>query len=197
MPIATISDLFFCYMSIQFHPISPVFWVKECEIEINILKTIDGYTVESVPCEYDVQLFQKYEAAASDEHLDVEKAEQLCALYRGLLFEKKDYLWKVPLEVAFGKHYTSLTRRLVDRDLERGDWKKAEQRLECFLAVYPMHEEMNLSLWQIYVCHGDLQKVTQQYDHFVRVYRGEMGVEPSNEVKNWVEHALGPLQKYG
>ncbi|MET3293133.1 UNVERIFIED_CONTAM: two-component system LytT family response regulator [Brevibacillus sp. OAP136] len=163
--------------------------LKECEIEINILKTIDGYTVESVPCEYDVQLFQKYEAAASDEHLDVEKAEQLCALYKGLLLEKKDYLWKVPLEVAFSKQYEALTRRLIDHDLVKGEWKSAEKRLSAFLTVYPLHEEMNMALLQIYTQCGYLPKAEKLYSQLESAYRRELGVDLPWEVRNWMQKA--------
>lgn len=161
--------------------------LKEYEIGMEILKTNEGYMLEPLKHAYDVwEFLQKGDLFRKDESLDVLSAEYLCSLYKGPLFEGKDYLWKVPLEENFCKQYTSMVRSLVQYDLTQENAMKAEQRLDQYLSIYPLSEEMNLLLLQVYIRYGTAEKVMKHYAKFESDYRREWAVDPPLEIKRIV-----------
>ncbi|BAU26311.1 response regulator receiver and SARP domain protein [Aneurinibacillus soli] len=157
--------------------------LKEHKIGMDILKTSDGYLLETSNHQYDVLQFQQHDLTSVDELVEEERAEHLCSLYTGLLLEGKDYAWKTQWEEVYGNQYTSLVQKLHQKDLARQDWKRAERRLEAFLSVYPLHEEMNLALLRIYTVSGEQEKLAKHYARFESLYRREIGLELPQEVQ--------------
>ncbi|MGC5326684.1 response regulator [Brevibacillus sp. SYSU BS000544] len=164
--------------------------LKEHEIDVDIQRTNEGYILEPAKLEYDVLVFQRYDFSITDQMRDAKQAEYLCILYNGSLLEGKDYIWKTPLEEGYRKQFTWLVHRLIQHDLENRDWKKAEQRLEAFLTLYPLNEEMNMILLQIYARCGNREKVAKQYARFEAFYRRELEMEPPEEMKSFVSSYL-------
>jgi DNA-binding SARP family transcriptional activator len=102
------------------------------------------------------------------------------------LLDGKPYLWKISLEEVYAKYYTNWTRLLVDSDCASQDWPKAEQRLEKFLSLYPLHEEMNQQMIVIYAKLGNKEKIARLYERFETAYLSELGMVPSAEFKTHV-----------
>ncbi|MDF9839466.1 two-component SAPR family response regulator [Paenibacillus sp. PastF-1] len=76
-------------------------------------------------------------------------------------------------------------------DIAREEWKKAERRLTDYLTIYPLQEEMNEILMQVYADNGDTGKLSRHYAAFKLAYRQELGVELPQKlhekVVNWIE----------
>ncbi|MFK4437893.1 response regulator [Paenibacillus sp. RC21] len=158
--------------------------LKEQEIGMEIQKTNEGYMLEPSDRTYDVLEYERYDFSLVGGFQDAAQAEHVCSLYKGPLLDRKDYFWKSPLEEVFCKQYTSLVRSLIQQDLAREDWKKAEQKIDSYLTMYPLHEEMNQTLLSIYASSGDKEKIVRHYAQFEASYRKELGLEPPQELRS-------------
>lgn len=161
--------------------------LKEIGIGMDIQKSNDGYILDTGQEEYDVLAYEKY----PDEPGNMEQAERLCSLYKGPLLDGKPYLWKVPLEEIYYNKYTALIRYLITEDLAKQEWMKAEHRLEIYVSLYPVHEEMNRTLMGLYAMRGDKEKIARQYSLFEDTYRKVLGLEPPQELRDRVAFWLG------
>jgi two-component SAPR family response regulator len=160
--------------------------MKEHGIAMDIIKVNDGYLLETMNMTYDLFEFHKSEAMTSDGLQDADQAERLIALYRGPLFERKEYLWKAKLEVGYGKQFAALVRYLNQADMDGQQWSKAEQRLEAYLSIYTLDEEMHQLLMELYAINGKIEQITKHYNHFKVLYRKEFGTEPPKEIRSKV-----------
>ncbi|NOU75034.1 response regulator [Paenibacillus sp. LMG 31458] len=156
--------------------------LKEQEIGMDIVKTNEGYMLDPLEVQYDLLEFHRCEPTLLEDMPDAAQAERACSLYRGLLLERKDYLWKPPLEEGYSKQYTSLVRGLVGRDVAAQDWEKAEQKLDLYLSIFPLNEEMNQFLMDVYASSGRRERIAKHYASFEQLYRRELGIEPPKEM---------------
>ncbi|WP_317891184.1 response regulator [Paenibacillus oceani] len=165
--------------------------LKENGIGMDIQKSNEGYLLDTGHVLYDVLAFEKEYDALTGDPKDAEQAERLCALYKGPLLDGKPYLWKMPLEEAHFNKYTALVRYLLAEDLAKQKWLKAEQRLEAYVSLYPVHEEMNRTLMGLYAMRGDKEKIVRQFSVFEHTYRKVLGLEPPQELRDRVASWLG------
>ena len=124
--------------------------LKEQGIDIEIRKVNDGYLMDPGNLVYDVLQFERNEQRSSSSEQDLAHVEHLVSLYKGPLLERKDYLWKAPLEEGYRKRFMMLVCERIQQDLAAQEWDKAEIVLEKYLNVYALDEEMNLALLQLY-----------------------------------------------
>ncbi|MFC3748095.1 response regulator [Paenibacillus sp. GCM10012306] len=164
--------------------------LKEQDIGMNIVKTGDGYFLETLQASYDLLELQRSSPALADAPEDIASLERLCDLYRGSLLDRKDYLWKVRLEEGCAKQYKVLLYKLVRHQMTRKDWTQAQQRLEAGLSVCPLEEDMHLLLLEVYAASGKRDRVIKHYASFEEQYRRELGLGPSQEMKRWVDAYL-------
>lgn len=159
--------------------------LKEQGIGMEIQKASEGYRLLPLGRMYDVLAFQQH-APSYSKPQRASEAEELCSLYTGPLLDGKDYLWKAPLEEGFSKQYTQLVHSLVERDVANDNLQRAEERLDTYLAWYPLNEAMNRKLLDIYARSGQQQKLIAHYGRFTEGYRLELGLEPPEELQIWV-----------
>ncbi|MEK3794846.1 response regulator [Paenibacillus sp. FSL R7-0204] len=160
--------------------------LKEHKLGLDVGKTGQGYQLETFVTSYDLLEFQGYVPARSDAQEDISHLDSLCALYRGHLFERKDYLWKHRLEEEYSKRFMSMAQNLGRLCLARKDWESAEQRLSAYLTLYPFDENINLLLMKVYVSSGKREKMTRHYSEFENRYCKEFGIAPPREMKELV-----------
>lgn len=160
--------------------------LKALELGIDISKTSEGYRLEMGDQVCDITAFHRFDFAAREEGWDTQHAEYLCSLYKGPLLEGKPYLWKSGLEVAYEKQYTALVRELTRRDRLAQAWDRAEHRLDTCLSIYPLSEEMNLSLLELYAQRGAPGRIARHFAAFEAAYLRELGVPPSREMRERV-----------
>lgn len=153
---------------------------------MEIRKMNDGYMLETGNESYDALDYQRFHLEMAEGKQNTTQMERLCILYQGPLLDGKPYLWKISLEEAYCKHFTTWTRLLVGSDCAAQDWHKAEQRLEKFISLYPLHEEMNQQMIDIYAKLGNKEKIARLYEKFETAYRTELGMVPSTEFKDYV-----------
>jgi two-component system, LytTR family, response regulator len=164
--------------------------LKDNVVDMEFRNTNKGYMLDTRNENLDVLDYQQLDLTYVEQLMDYEEVERLCSLYRGPLLDGKPYLWKVPLEESFQKHFTTLTRKLIDRDLAKENWSGAEQRLDAYLSIYPLHEEMNRMLIDIYANRGAKEKVARHYKRFEAAYRAELGLEPPRRLSELVASYL-------
>ncbi|MFS0919575.1 response regulator [Brevibacillus sp. 179-C 1.1 NHS] len=165
--------------------------MKEQELGIDIQKTGEGYMFHPMDQTYDVLAFQQYDLSSLTDRQSAGGAENLCAMYKGSLFNRKDFLWKAPLEERYRKEYTELVGKLVELDIAAQELPRALRRLEEYLAVYPLPEEMNVALMDIYARGEQKQKIVQHYAKFAADYRKEWEMEPPQEISERVTRIVG------
>ncbi|MBJ6363765.1 response regulator [Paenibacillus sp. GCM10012307] len=168
--------------------------LKEHAISLDIQKTGEGYILETGDMNVDVLDYQRLDLTRAGQLAEYREMERLCSMYRGQLLEGKPYLWKVSHEEAFGKQYTALTRSLIERDLSQDNWNAAEHRLDSYLAIYPLHEEMNGILMDLYASRGFKEKIARHYARFEEDYRRELGLELPQELSSRISSYLGQKQ---
>ncbi|UKS27097.1 response regulator [Paenibacillus sp. HWE-109] len=152
--------------------------LKEQEIGLDILKTNDGYMIDTLGMTYDLLEFQMSEVTSIDGTPDKERAERLFSLYRGPLLERKDYLWKTQLEESYGKQYTSLVRLMIQQGMLEQAWSQAEMKLDTYLSLYPLNEEMNQLVMDLYASSGKKERIAKHFASFKTLYLRELGLEP-------------------
>ncbi|MDF2934713.1 MAG: yehT 1 [Paenibacillaceae bacterium] len=162
--------------------------MKEQDIGMDVVKTGDGYLLKALDTGYDLlEFLQGMPGPGKMEQTEPERLESLFALYRGTLLGHKDYMWKVQLEESCGKQYRAIGCSLAKRYLAEGDWDRAEQRLLTCLSYYPLEEELNLLLMEVYAASGKRERVTRHYSLFETQYRREMGMEVPGEISRKVK----------
>lgn len=160
--------------------------LKEKDFGMEIRKMNDGYMLETGNESYDALEYQRFHLEIVEGQQNTTQMERLSILYQGPLLDGKPDLWKISLEEAYCKFFTTCTRLLVDNDCAAQDWHKAEQRLEKFLSLYPLHEEMNQQMIDVYAKLGNKEKIARLYEKFEGAYRTELGLVPSAEFKERV-----------
>lgn len=160
--------------------------LKEQELGMDISKTSEGYMLEPRDQSYDIWAFNQFHFSVAKDQLEIEQAEKLYHLYKGSLLDQKDYLWKTAMEEKYAKQYTMLVQQLIEHDLSQKDWQKAEQRVDTYLAMYPLQEKMNQVLLEIYARNQQRGKIAKHYEKFATLYRQEVGMEPPEEMRKWV-----------
>ncbi|WP_282936692.1 response regulator [Paenibacillus sp. RC67] len=156
--------------------------LKENEVRMDVRKINEGYMLNTAGLMYDVMAFERY-ASFEDTGKELAQLEQLCSMYKGPLLDRKDYSWKVALEEWYGKQYTLLVRKLIDMDLSEQQWSRAEQRLDVYLSIHPLHEEMNQLIMDIYESRGQRDKMITHYKRFEASYLQDLGLEPPEWMK--------------
>ncbi|WP_376769476.1 response regulator [Paenibacillus plantarum] len=156
--------------------------LKEQEIGMDILKTNDGYMLVTLGSMYDLLEFQLSEITSLEGIQDMTRAERVLSLYRGSLLDRKDYLWKTQLEENYRKQYTSLVCLMAQRDMREEAWSKAELKLDTYLTLYPLNEEMHQMLMVVYAKSGKKERIAKHYTNFKALYLRELGVEPPEEM---------------
>lgn len=155
---------------------------------MSIQKLNDGYMLDTANKQYDLLLYHQLQQVHSEGRLTAEQAEQLCLLYQGPLLEGKNYLWKIPLEEAYFKQYTAMVRELAAAELTAGNEAAAELRLEQYLSLHPLEEEMNRLLIGMYRRRGAMENISRLYKQFEAACTNELGLELPPEIKNeWLQ----------
>ncbi|TCZ74040.1 response regulator [Paenibacillus albiflavus] len=157
--------------------------LREHSLEMDILKLNDGYMLELGTQLYDVLEYQRATLSIMDASIDVILAEQLCMMYQGALLNGKDYIWKLPLEEALYRQYSAMMLHLLQIDLATRSWENAELKITTFLRQYPLHEEMNQALIELYVQTGKRERAMKHYSKFEVLYRDEYDCDPPEELQ--------------
>ncbi|MEI7026549.1 response regulator [Paenibacillus sp. y28] len=164
--------------------------LKAHEIGMDIHKINEGYLLDTGQLQYDVLAFQRLGLPPGGMEPVPEQGERLCAMYKGPLLEGRDYTWKTALEEWYAKQYALLVRSLADRDMAEMAWERAERRLDEFLSIYPLHEEVNQLLMDIYARRGLLEKLRLHFERFEAAYRKDLGLELPEKLRERMLWAL-------
>ncbi|MGG4493010.1 AfsR/SARP family transcriptional regulator [Brevibacillus reuszeri] len=164
--------------------------VKEHGLAVDIQKQSNGYVLETTSKDYDLLAFQRFDLSLLQRESNHDAIEQLCDRYKGPLLERRNYSWKYPLVKHYGQKYTSLVWHLLQRDMDEQRWQRAERRLYNYLSMYPLHQEMNLTMLLLYARSSQLQKMERHFTWFSSLYQMEKGEELPKEIREWVESYL-------
>ncbi|MDP5275293.1 response regulator [Chengkuizengella axinellae] len=163
--------------------------VKENNLLIQIEKTTEGYSLKKdQSIIFDVEVLRKY----IQQHLkvtkrNVDESEGVFSLYKGTLFGSKDCLWGLNYRVEMTEHYTKLARNLVLYYLENNQTDQAVIKLNQYLSIYPLNEEMNLLLLKLYsTYYAETNHLNDHYQHFKKLLNDELGIQPPLEAQKMI-----------
>lgn len=146
-------------------------------IEIAIVKTVEGYMLDTGELLYDVlflqQTIEDWNVASINQGL----AEEFLARYHGPLMAGKSYLWKIPLEERFRMDYERIMTCLVKEDVRKGEIYKVEERLHTSLIVEPDHVSLYASVLEILKESGYEQEYMRLESHIKKLSRSTTEID--------------------
>ncbi|MDP5275286.1 response regulator [Chengkuizengella axinellae] len=161
--------------------------LRDNQLPIQVEKVNEGYLFDLQNIECDLEAFKNYFSTnkkVAKENLA--ESEKTFRLYKGSLFELKDYIWSIGLERELAERYTYLTEQLVNYYVEKKMLEHAEETMKLYLTMYPLHEEMNVKLFKLYASRcGYKEQLKDHYTKYVKLLKEELDVEPSDEVKKY------------
>lgn len=153
--------------------------LKTNGIPMEMLKTNDGYELDTGNNPYDVLAFLQAEPLKNLETFDHVEGPKLLSHYQGALLEGKPYVWKVALEERFRREYQRLVIRFVSRYLQSGELQQGEQLVYACLNVEPLQAEFHQQLFELYKEAGYSQYISHHYSRLKHVYRDHLGLDSS------------------
>lgn len=126
---------------------------------------------------------------------NIEQALELEQLYAGDLFGDRAFPWARSEVERLSLMYTSLTQRLCDALLIRGDTQTAIRLLMRLIA----HNELEEGTMKLHMKALALQKnkeaLNRQYIEFSETLYNELGISPSHEVTALYNHLMSKLDE--
>ncbi|NDI34412.1 response regulator [Chengkuizengella sediminis] len=125
--------------------------LRENNILLNIQKLNEGYMLEmqSVTCDL-VEFRQYFSHHSKVLKENLAESERVFRLYKGNLFEEKDYMWSLALDRDLSEKYIFLTNELATYYMIKNDLSRAEGIIKTCLSLYPEHEKINRLLLKLY-----------------------------------------------
>jgi len=113
----------------------------------------------------------------------VEETERVLRLYRGHLFEDKDYPWCEFEKGRILKLFTEVSKGLARWYMEAEEYQRAHDFLHFVLAKVPYEVEAHEWLLRIYAHWRDRTSFCTHYKQMSEILQREMGEVPSASVK--------------
>ncbi|WP_413374172.1 response regulator [Paenibacillus taichungensis] len=125
---------------------------------------------------------------------DIEQARTLEQLYVGDLFGDNVYTWAWSDIERLSIMYTSLTRRICQALLRVRDISSATLLLKKLLSRNELDEESLMMLMQTLTTQKNREALIEQYKHFAKLLRQEIGTGPSPEVSALYTQLLSEME---
>lgn len=164
---------------------------KKKMLEPHIEYKNNGYQffVDDFECDaFEFQEFMNKKLEINDENLSC--FEKYFTLYKGVLFENKDYEWAYGWHLSLLNYYSTMVKQLARFYLDKAQYEAAESKVLRLLALQPWDEDAHELLLNIYFQSGERMKLTNAYQNLVRILKKEMNLEPRASTKQIFINAL-------
>lgn len=126
--------------------------------------------------------------------VDLRRALELEELYAGSLFGERDFTWAVAYREQCIQLYASLSRRLGEELLHRGQAGEAIRLFTRLIAQNDLDEAPRLLLLEALAMHNDRPGLMRQYAEYVETLHRELGIEPSPELTERYRNLLNGMK---
>jgi len=108
---------------------------------------------------------------------NINEFEEIIGLYKGELFEGKDYNWIIDSKETFNNYYFSLVKKVINYYIYNKKYIKAEFHVKKLLKINPFDEELHELIMGIYFYSGNNQKLVIYYNQVCNLFEEELGVK--------------------
>ncbi|NDI35196.1 response regulator [Chengkuizengella sediminis] len=160
--------------------------LKENNILIQIEKLNNGYLLKKEQnVFFDAEELRNYTIRHSEVTMEnLKESEQVFSLYKGTLFGSRDCEWGLNFKEELLDHHTKLTQNLVAYYIKTGSIDQAEHKINLYLSMYPLHEELNLMLLKIYsTYYTESNRLKEHYYYYEKLLNEELDVAPPLEAQ--------------
>ncbi|WP_069997192.1 response regulator [Cellulosilyticum sp. I15G10I2] len=150
------------------------------------------FSINDFKCDaYEFEDFINRKLIMRDENLlEFNKAFEL---YKGILFDSRDYQWAYGWQLSLWNEYRSLGLSLAMGYLERGYYEAAEAKILRLLSLQPWDEDAYDLLISVYFRAGERIKLINTYKNLVEVLKEELNLEPRPSTKHLFEGFIKQL----
>ncbi len=153
-----------------------------------VLSVQDQYRVNVDLADVDfIQFEQGVKAITEINQTNAAAAIMLEEQYTGELFEDKSFDWVAMERERFAIMYDSLAKRLASWLAAEKRYREAALIARRIVSRNEFEEDSNLLLLKILGAMGDRQSFYSCYEHYTQLLQQELGVRPSDEIREIYE----------
>ncbi|MCI0184764.1 BTAD domain-containing putative transcriptional regulator [Sulfoacidibacillus ferrooxidans] len=114
---------------------------------------------------------------------NIEKCEQIAALYKGGYMEGNGYAWASQTTRNLEQEYVDLLMHIQDYYASGGNFRQAVKTLTKALSYTPWNEDIHTRLIEVYLLSSDRIAAIKQYEVLRKMLKTEYNVAPGEAVK--------------
>ncbi|TXK68911.1 response regulator [Paenibacillus sp. N3.4] len=138
----------------------------------------NGYKLELMDMWCDVEEFERITGAMEVNATNISKCEWAAKLYKGNYMEKEGYIWAYETEESLKHTYITFMHRMAEFYNSIEKYESAMNCLQNAHKLHPFHDEIHAAILLGYARMGDRQSMIHHYEHFTRLLKEELGIEP-------------------
>lgn len=142
----------------------------------DLIRIGSNYSLKLGDVELDVESF--YELEKSDSSYSIEVLEEMEALYKGDYLAGENYPWADFERERLSRLYQQCLIQLAAQYIEKGQFGKAETKLQIAYHKNPYEEKITDLLLRLYKETGEKGKAVRHYNSYAKLLKEELGVEP-------------------
>jgi len=142
----------------------------------DLIRIDSNYSLKLGDVELDVEHF--YELEKSDSSHSIEVLEEMEALYKGDYLAGEDYSWADFEREHLSRLYQQCLIQLAAQYIKKGQFGKAEAKLQIAYHKNPYEEKITELLLRLYKETGEKGKAVRHYSSYAKLLKKELGVEP-------------------
>jgi two-component SAPR family response regulator len=152
--------------------------LKNIGIENIIFYNQGMYRIDLTKFNCDIFTFKDF--IFSDKVVDsnnINEYEEIIGLYKGELFEGKDYTWIIDSKETFNNYHVSVVKKVINYYMHNEEYIKAEFHIKKLLKINPFDEQLHELIMSIYFYSGDNQKLITYYNEVCNLFEKELGLK--------------------
>lgn len=173
-------------VDVQLH--TTIYKIKKVLIQANInvvIKFVNGYYIMDLPEVYsDVGEFQKIvDSEVKVTQKNFERYENAIFLYNNNYLEDNEYIWSVSMKEIYLEKFIQVSLAVIKFYTKNHNYEKAIEITKKALKMVPFDDAFNEILLNLYMKKHDTISFINHYDLLIKMFRNELGIEPSNSIK--------------
>lgn len=141
-----------------------------------------------VPCQIDIEEFERHYRAASSGNLSMEKQIEhynaAIEIYKGDFLNSLSYEeWVVPLCTYYRNVFFDCVASVCDLLLENRRYEEVDRVCSKAIAIDPFEEKIQLMKMRALIAQGKNPQALQHYEYVTALYYKELGAKPSDEIR--------------
>lgn len=114
----------------------------------------------------------------------IEKYKKAFSLYKNRYLEGNDFVWSFSQKELYSSKYRKLVKHLIDFYIKKNNYVEVEKIVLKVLEICPLDEYTNEIYLKLCFIKKDKISFTNHYKLLQNLYKNELGIEPSINIKN-------------